>query len=125
MWARLVSTALGLWLMAAPAVLGAGPPVSTVDWIVGPIVASAAWVSLWEITRSLRWVNLPLGLWLATAPFVLGYPLIPLLNSLVVGLALAALSFVRGKTTQRLGGGWASLGPGRGPETHPAGPADA
>ena len=75
MWPGVISTLIGLWLMAAPAVLGYGEPASTVDRIVGPIAASAAWISVWAVTRPIRWLGLPLGLVLITAPFLLGYPL--------------------------------------------------
>ena len=111
MWAQLASCLLGVWLMAAPAVLGYGDPARTSDHIVGPLAASFAFVAVWQVTRSLRWANLPLGAWLLVAPWVLGYELVPLLNSSAVGLLLMGLACVRGKVTQRFGGGWASLLP--------------
>lgn len=114
MWARILGVALGIWLMVAPAVLDYAGPARTNDRIVGPLVVSLAFVAIWEVTRSLRWVNLALSLWLVFAPWALGYELVPTLNSTVVGLLLGPVSAVRGKVEQRFGGGWSSLLRGNG-----------
>ena len=109
MWARIVSILLGLWLMAAPAVLGYGGAAAVNDRIVGPIVAALAVVAVSEITRGLRWASVPAGAWLIIAPWLLGYGPTPMVNSLVVGLLLIPLAWVRGRVKARYGGGWASL----------------
>ncbi len=110
MWARIINVILGIWLMAAPAVLGYADPARTNDRIVGPVAATFAAIAAWEATRSVRWVNVVLGLWLLVAPWVLGYSeLDAYLNSLAVGTLMALFAPVRGKITQRFGGGWSSL----------------
>ena len=110
MWAQVVNSLLGIWLMVAPAVLGYGAPAAVNDRIAGPIAASFAVIACSEVTRPARRVNLPLGLWLVVAPFVLGYgATAPLVNSLLVGVALAALSFVKGTVDARFGGGWRAV----------------
>ncbi len=110
MWARLINAALGVWLMAAPAVLGYDGVASTNHRIVGPIVAAFAIIAIWEVTRALRWINAALGAWLVVAPLVLGYPALDvLINSLVVGLLIVTMATVRGKLTQQFGGGWSAL----------------
>jgi hypothetical protein len=109
MWAQAFNMVIGLWLMAAPAVLGYGRPMSTSDHIVGPLVATFACIALWEATRSARWVNLPLGLWIALAPWPLGAPAAGIVNGLVCGMAIAAISCRRGAMKHEFGGGWAVL----------------
>jgi len=109
MWARIISVVLGIWLMAAPAVLDFPGPARINDRIVGPLVVSFAIIAYWEVTRSLRWVQLVLGFWLLVAPWVLGYELVATLNSMIVGLLLMALAAVPGTVKQRYGGGWSSL----------------
>lgn len=106
---RGVNVALGIWLMAAPTVLGFSGVARTNDRIVGPVVAACAIIALHEVGRPLRRVNQLLGLWLLLAPWVLGYGFVPLLNSTVVGLLLMSCSLVRGASRQQLGGGWSSL----------------
>lgn len=108
-WARIINTALGIWLMAAPAVLGYGAPASANDRVVGPIVVTFAVVAMWEATRAVRRVNLLLGLWMLIAPWVLGYELVPILNSSIVGVLVMAFASVHGRTQQRYGGGWTAL----------------
>jgi hypothetical protein len=107
--AQVVSVALGIWLMAAPAVLSYGGAARTNDHIVGPVAAACGLIALHEVASSLRCVNLALGVWLLLAPWVFGYELVPLLHSSVVGFLLIGCSFVRGASRQRLGGGWSSL----------------
>lgn len=108
MWAQIINTALGIWLMAAPAVLGYGGAARTNDHIVGPIAATLACIALWSVTRPVRWVNLPLGLWLLLAPWILSYDTPATINSSVVGLALAVLSIPQGRRPV-YGGGWSML----------------
>ena len=105
--------------MAAPTVLGyTGTAAETNDRIVGPLALTCAFVAIWEATRPLRRGNLAIGLWLLAAPFVLGYDATaPLVNSLLVGAALAALSFVRGPRKHQFGGGWRSLWGDERPQT--------
>ena len=109
MWARMLSALSGIWLMAAPAVLGYGDPAATAGYIVGPLAAGFAYVAVWEVIRGLRWVGVPLGLWLLAAPWLLNYDIVPLLNSTVVGLIQIVLACVRGTIKHRYGGGWAAL----------------
>ncbi len=109
MWFQLASAALGMWLIAAPAVLGYEAPAASYDRILGPTVAAVALIAAFEITRGVRWVNLPAGLALATLPWVIGYDLLPHINSTVVGITVALLSVPRGRIKRQVGGGWRSL----------------
>lgn len=110
MWPRLLNTALGLWLMAAPAVLGYGGPAQVNDRIAGPLAVSCAVVAIWGATRALRRGNLAIGGWLLLAPWVLGYgATAPTVNSLAVGVLLIAFSLVKGTLEHRFDGGWTML----------------
>lgn len=115
MWARIVNFFFGLWLMAAPALLGyIGTPAEVNDRIVGPLIASFAFVAIWDITRGLRWVNTLLGLWLVVSPFLLGawvadWSFPATINSVLVGLYVAILSLVPGQVRHQFAGGWRSL----------------
>lgn len=116
MWARVLNTILGLWLMAAPAVLQYGDPAQVVDRILGPVAASFAIIAMGEATRPVRHMNLLIGVLLLLAPWVLGYPGDATVNSMVVGAAMIGLSRVRGKVEERFGGGWRRVWRGYGPE---------
>jgi hypothetical protein len=111
-----MSVLLGLWLMAAPAVLGYGDPAADADRVAGPIAASLAFVALWDVVRGLHRLNGLVGAWLLVAPWLLGYAVAaPTYNSLGVGLLLLASALAPGGQTSRYGGGWSSLLPGRQP----------
>lgn len=104
-----VACAVGLWLMAAPDLLGYGGPARVNDLVVGPIAASFACVALWEVARSLRWVNVLLGAWLALSPLILGVGARAAGNEILSGLLLAAASLVGGRARRSYAGGWSAL----------------
>ena len=106
MVARIAAALLGAWLMAAPAALSYGPPVSSADRVVGPVVLASSLVAVWPVLRSLRWPELPAGVWLLIEPWVLGAPAAATINALVIGGLLIALAPLGGAVEQRFGGGW-------------------
>lgn len=110
MWARILNTALGIWLMASPAVLGYGAPAETNDRIVGPLIATFALIAISEVTRPLRRVNTAAGAWLLLAPWILGYgSAATIINDMVVGAVVIGASLVRGQVEERFAGGWSVL----------------
>ena len=108
-WAQVLTAFLGIWLMAAPTVLGYGGLVSPIHRIVGPVTAAFAIVAISPHMRPLRWMNLPLGGALVVSPFLVDAGTAATLNGVVVGLAVVGLGFVRGEVTESFGGGWSSL----------------
>ncbi len=109
MWPRILNTALGIWLMAAPAVFGYEGAAATNDRIVGPLIAMAGIIAAAGATRPVRRVNTAFGAWLVIAPLLLGYAWTPAINSVVVGLCVVGLSLVRGKVSDTFGGGWSAI----------------
>lgn len=107
--ARYINIVLGIWVMAAPAVLGYGGAAATNDRIVGPLVITFATVAIWEATRQLRRANIVCGAWLLVAPWLLGFPTVATLNSTLVGAAVMGLALIQGEITGRYGGGWSRL----------------
>jgi len=109
MWAQLVVVALGVWLTAAPGTLGYAGPARMNDHIFGPFAATVGLIAAFQVTRSVRWLNLPFGVWLVLAPWLFGYERAELLNNTLVGLALAAIACVRGTVEESFGGGWRAI----------------
>jgi hypothetical protein len=108
-WAQLINMMLGIWLMAAPTILGYVGPARTNHRIVGPLAVSCAVITLWEVTRPMRWGNLVLGVWLLIAPRIFTYTGEAFLNTPLVGLLLTVFSLVHGQTEpQHFGGGWSA-----------------
>ena len=109
MWWQRLAFALGIWLMAAPDLLGLGDPAADVLHVLGPIAAAVGFIAATEVTRGLRWVNVVTGLALVITPVLLGYGALALAVSAVTGLALIGLAFMGGRTHTTFGGGWRSL----------------
>jgi hypothetical protein len=108
-WFQLAAFAVGAWLTASPGVLGFGGPTAANAHVVGPLAALFAVIAASEVTRPVRWLNLPLGGWLVVAPWVLGSGWVECANSTAVGLALAGLAGVRERIDESFGGGWRVL----------------
>jgi hypothetical protein len=109
MFAQIMLAATGVWLMAAPAVLGYGEPAATSDRIAGPVMAAVAFLAVFSITRGLRWGNLAVGAWLVLAPWLLDFPTDALANSCVCGIAALVLAPVGHLDQEQYGGGWLAL----------------
>ena len=107
---RLATIVTGVWLMVAPAVLGYGDPAAANDRLVGPTVASIAFVAVWQVARPVRWAALPFGVWLLAAPLVLSYGQVePTVSSVVAGLAVIVSTPPGRIDPARFGGGWRSV----------------
>lgn len=110
MWAQVVNTVLGLWLMAAPAVLGhSGELLGKFDRAIGPTVAAASFVAAAQISRSVRWLTLPAAAVLAVAPWFLDAPAASKINSVAVAVAMLLLAPVGRPDQRRYGNGWSTL----------------
>ena len=109
MTGQILATLLGVWLMAAPAVLRYGGLPADHDHVVGPVIATFACVAIWEVTRPLRWCNVVLGAWLLLAPWLIYDDRAATLNSLATGLAVVLCSLHKARLTHSFAGGWSSL----------------
>ena len=110
MWAQILNTALGLWLMIAPDIFKYNGVAADNDHIIGPVVAAFAIIALSGCTRSVALYNIPLGVWLLLAPWFLGYESgVATLNDMVVGFFVTTFAFLKRSTLQTYGGGWSAL----------------
>jgi hypothetical protein len=110
MWAQILNMILGLWLMAAPDIIGYSGRAADNDNIIGPVIASFSIIALSGCTRSISMYNLPLGIWLFLAPWFLGYEdRSATFNDMAVGFLITGFSFFKRKTNKQYGGGWSAL----------------
>jgi hypothetical protein len=109
MWPRIANILIGIWLMAAPAVLAYGGNQATNDRIVGPLAAGFAAIAIWQVTRPLRRLNVAIGVWLLLAPWLFGADWSATLNSIICGALLTAFALRPGPQPDQLGGGWRAV----------------
>ena len=109
MAARFVNLALGIFLLAAPDLLGYDGPARISHLIVGPLVASIAVMAFAEVLRELRWLNLGLGAWLVISPLLIPHDQLALGSGVMTGMAITALAVVRGPVKHNTGGGWPAV----------------
>jgi uncharacterized membrane protein len=104
-WNLLLSALVGIWLMAAPSLLGLGGAAADSTHITGALAVTFAVIAFAEPARVIRFLNVLLGLWLLAAPWFVGGGTPPWTwFSVATGLALIALSLPRGRVEDRYGG---------------------
>jgi hypothetical protein len=106
--AAAASVAAGVWLMAAPDVLGYADPVRSVHHAVEPLAASVAAIALWKVTRAVLRADLLLALALLVA-VAFGGGVDAIVNGLVCALVLGSLSLVPIRGDDPFAGGWIGL----------------
>jgi short-subunit dehydrogenase len=110
MWAAIVNTLIGVWLMIAPDSLGFEKQGADSAHIVGPLVVTAGLISIWEINRSFRYINLLAGLWLIAASLLIHRDdYVSVWNNAGSGVLLVIFSLIKGKIKGNFGGGWRVL----------------
>jgi len=103
-WNLLLCAALGVWLMAAPAVLGATGAAANVDHLVGALIVTWAVIAFGEIVRPVRLLNVLMGLGVVAGPWLLaGDTEWSRWNDVIVGVAVMVLSIPRGRIQERFG----------------------
>jgi hypothetical protein len=106
-WTLLASVALGLWLMFTRLSFGTHPPMADSDHLMGALIVTVAVISMAEVTRALRFVNLAFGIWLIVAPWVFGgATTLASWMGVLVGVLVIGLSLPRGKRSQEHYGSW-------------------
>lgn len=95
-WKDAGNLVLGIWLVLSPWALAyAGQ--ATAAWnayIVGAIIAVAAFAALIAFQKWEEWVNAGLAAWLIVSPFILGFSALTtaLWNQIIVGLLVGCLA---------------------------------
>jgi hypothetical protein len=103
-WSLAASTAVGLWLMFAPFVLGSEGRAAASDNLIGALIVTVAVISTAEVVRAFRWLNALFGLWLLIAPWVLMGASAPARwSDMAAGVAIMALTVPRGIVRDRYG----------------------
>lgn len=108
----IVGTALGIYLMTAPAVWGyVGTPAEMSQRICGPILAIFWLVSAWEVIRAVRWWTVPIALWLAVDPLFIAGPAAAKVSSTGTGIGSLLLCWLThpGAVVRIYAGGWLAL----------------
>lgn len=109
--AQAVVALVGLFLMAAPALLGYAGVDDAADnhRAVGPLVVAIGFLAVFPITRLVRWANGGPGLWLLVSPLVVDGPRAATVVSLVCGVVVLALFWIEKADQSPYGGGWDTL----------------
>lgn len=103
-WNLFLMVAVGIWVMAAPGVLGYAGTMADNSHLVGALIVTFAIISMSEVARPLRFLHILFGLWLMAAPWILGTEQnIIIWNGVLSGVVLIPLTFHRGKIEDQRG----------------------
>jgi hypothetical protein len=109
MWLQLLASLVGIGVMALPAVVEVPELVNNGLRILGPIAVATGGIAAAEVTRGVRWANVPVGIGIAAVTTVGGASLMAIGLAALSGAALVGLAFTGSQTSGRYGGGWRSL----------------
>ncbi|HEY9715533.1 MAG TPA: vitamin K epoxide reductase family protein [Chroococcales cyanobacterium] len=105
-WTSLVQLAIGIWLMARPDIVATGTVASAnCDHLLGAMIVTVAAMATAEVTRTLRFLNIPLGLaLLVVAPLYALHTPPVMLSQLLSGALLIAVSIPKDRIIERYAG---------------------
>lgn len=110
MWTQMINIGIGIWLMAAPYLLGYPEVASDNGHITGPLIVTFSTLACWEVLYSTRMWNLVPGIWLVLAPWVLGYDFFPAICSdMISGILVLIFAGIKTRRTKVFNGGWSML----------------
>lgn len=103
-WTLVACTALGVWIMLVPGLLGIHGRAANVAHLGGALVVVTAVIAMGEPVRAFRWLALPLGLAVAVLVWVMpGASTAGAAAVTVAGVLAAALALPRGAVHERFG----------------------
>lgn len=102
-WNLATATAVGVWLMGAPAVLPQGKAGADLNHIVGAVIVTVSVIAMGEPVRLLRYLNVLAGAALAIGSLFIGDGIAATAHGIVFGIAAAGLSLPRGKIMESFG----------------------
>lgn len=103
-WNLFILMPVGIWVMAAPEVLGYSGTIADSSHVTGAIIVTFAVIAMSEVGRPLRYLNILFGLWLIAAPWVLGTDHEGAMwNGVVAGIMVILLSLPKGKVEDKRG----------------------
>lgn len=97
----ILSALIGVWLLFCPEVIHPNSALSTFDHIIGALIVVVSMMSLAEVTRKARFVNIAFGLIVSLSPWLLHDS--NFWHNGCLGLLLILLSFPKGAVKQRYG----------------------
>ena len=101
-WNLVVTTAVGVWLMFAPAVFGTTGGTANSDHLIGAIITTVSVITTAEVVRAGRFVNILLGVALVAGPWLFsGGSAAARWNDVVAGFVVIALTLPCGPVRER------------------------
>jgi nucleoside-diphosphate-sugar epimerase len=102
-WNLAMAAIIGLSLLFTRITLGAEGSLANAHHVIGSLVLTVVSIAAAEVARPVRYLNVPLGVALMAAPFLFGAGTVSTVVSVVLGVALVALSIRRGAIRERYG----------------------
>jgi hypothetical protein len=104
-WNLALGAFLGLWIMLTPAIFGMEGAAQNSNFIAGALIITFSIISMAEVIRAGRYLNVVLAAWIILSPFLLaGAGQGGTWSNLVAGAIVMLISLRRGKVRETYGG---------------------
>ncbi len=103
-WNLILTALLGIWLLFSNQIFGISKLLEDNADVCAALIITFSIISMAEVIRAVRWLNILMAAWLAIAPWVLG-PASSLIkwHSLIIALLIILLSIPRGRIKEQYG----------------------
>ena len=102
-WNLALAARIGLSLLFTRITLGVDGNMANAHHVIGSLVLTVVSIAAAEVARPVRYLNMLLGAALMAAPFMFAAGMAATIVSVVLGVALIALSLRRGLIRERYG----------------------
>ncbi|MBP0437067.1 vitamin K epoxide reductase family protein [Tianweitania sediminis] len=102
-WTLMLAALLALTLLFTRLTFGASGTMAHADHVIGFLALTVISLAAAEVARPVRFGLIPLGAALLATPFLFEASAVHAVSSVVIGIALVALSFKRGTVKERYG----------------------
>jgi uncharacterized membrane protein len=107
-WNLIVVAAVGMWLMAAPAIFQTQGVAANINYVLGAAIWAIAIIAFAELARAARFVNILAAIALIILPWLIdggggGMMILSNINNLIVGAVIIVLSIPPGKIKNTYG----------------------
>jgi hypothetical protein len=96
-WNLVASALIGIWLMFYPDLYALGKDIAVVDHIVGALVTALSVITIAEVIRNFRYINILFGAIIAVSALLFHESTSSLLTHSILAVLLIILSFPKGK----------------------------
>jgi len=104
-WNLVLITLIAIWIMVSPSALQFSGSLADSNHLIGALIITFTIISMSEVARTLRFINILFAIWIAISPFIYGFDQPEVMwNGIIAGVIIIAVVFPKGIIEDERGG---------------------